>query len=78
MPAGILAAAQGLLDFIYYAQYQSHTMVTLNQMKHAIDTLHANKDTFINLDIHDHFNISKLHSMLHYILSIQRLSTADG
>jgi hypothetical protein len=78
VPANVLAAARGLLDFIYYAQYQSHTMETLYQMKHALDVFHANKDAFIDLDIHNHFNIPKLHSMLHYILSIQKLGSVDG
>ena len=47
-------------------------------MKHALDIFHANKDAFINLDIHNHFNIPKLYSMLHYILSIQRLGSIDS
>src|SRR5882762_1286032 len=74
----VLAAARGLLDFIYYAQYKSHTTETLNHMQEALDLFHANKDAFIDLNIHEHFNIPKLHSMLHYILSIQKLSSIDG
>ena len=78
VPAEVLSAARGLLDFIYYAQYQLHTTETLNHMQEALDLFHANKDAFINLNIHEHFNIPKLHSMLHYISSIQKLGSVDG
>jgi hypothetical protein len=47
-PPRLLAAARGLLDFIYYAQYQSHTTVTLQRMQEALDLFHANKDVFID------------------------------
>jgi len=78
VPAKVLAAARGLLDFIYYAQYQSHTTKTLQHMQEALDLFHANKDAFVDLDIREHFNIPKLHSMLHYIISIQNLGSVDG
>src|ERR1700732_1108627 len=74
----VLAATRGLLDFIYYAQYHSHTDNTLSQMQTALNTFHANKDSFVKLSIHDHFNIPKIHSMLHYIQSIRYLGSADG
>ena len=41
----VLAAMRGLLDFIYYAQYHSHTDIILSQMQMALNTFHANKDT---------------------------------
>ena len=78
VPTKVLAAARGLLDFIYYAQYQSHTAETLNHMQEAFDLFHANKDAFVDVDIREHFNIPKLHSMCHYILSIQNLGSVDG
>ena len=34
----VLAATRGLSDFIYYAQYHSHTDITLSQMQTALDT----------------------------------------
>ena len=74
----VLAAMRGLLDFIYYAQYHSHTDIILSQMQMALNTFHANKDSFIELGVHDHFNIPKIHSMLHYIQSIQYLGSTDG
>jgi hypothetical protein len=74
----VLAAIRGALDFIYYAQYQCHTDKTLARMQDALNTLHSNKDAFVDLDIRKHFNIPKLHSMQHYISSIRSLGSADG
>ncbi|KAG1721587.1 uncharacterized protein EDB91DRAFT_1240293 [Suillus paluster] len=45
----VLTAVCGILDFIYYAQYQ----------------------------VCEHFNIPKIHSMIHYINAIRFLGTAD-
>jgi len=77
-PTKVLAAARGLLDLIYYAQYQSHTTEMLRRMQESLDLFHANKDVFFDLNIRKHFNIPKLHSMCHYIISIQSLGSVDG
>ena len=77
-PPRVIAAARGLLDFIYYAQYQSHIVETLCRMQEALDLFHANKDIFIDEGIHQHFNISKLHSLIHYIDSIILFGSLDG
>ena len=77
-PPRVIAAARGLLDFIYYAQYQSHTAETLRRMQEALDLFHANKDIFIDEGIREHFNISKLHSLIHYIDSIILFGSLDG
>jgi hypothetical protein len=77
-PPCIIAAACGLLNFIYYAQYQSHTAKTLRRMQEALDLFHANKDIFVDEGICEHFNISKLHSLIHYINSIILLGSLDG
>ena len=66
VPAKVLAAACCLLDFIYHDQYQSHTTETLQHMQEALELFHSNKDVFVDLDICEHFNIPKLHSMHHY------------
>jgi hypothetical protein len=47
-------------------------------MQDALDTFHANKNVFIELRIQNHFNIPKLHSMLHYIESVYSLGSVDG
>ena len=77
-PAKVLAATRSLLDFIYYAQYQSHTTEALHHMQKSLNLFHSNKDVFVDLDIRKHFNFPKLHSMRHYIASIQNLGSIDG
>ena len=52
-PPHLIAAARGILDFIYYAQYQSHTMEMLHRMQEAFKLFHANKDIFVNEGIHE-------------------------
>lgn len=74
----IFAAAKSSLNFISYAQYSTHTMETLDCMGATLDTFHANKDAFINAGVCEHFNISKLHNILHYIDSICSLGSTDS
>ena len=47
-------------------------------MQEALDLFHANKDIFIDEGIREHFNISKLHSLIHYIDSIILFGSLDG
>ncbi|KAF5377941.1 hypothetical protein D9615_006759 [Tricholomella constricta] len=74
----VLTIARALLDFIYYSQYQSHTSTTLRQLESSLRTFHAHKDVFIKLEIHEHFDIPKLHSIMHYVDAIKALGSADG
>ena len=74
----VLKAARATIDFIYFAQYQSHTDITLGRMCEALDTFHSHKDIFIELHPGEDFNIPKVHSMLHYLNSIRSLGSADG
>lgn len=74
----VLRAVRAVLDFIYYAQYQSHTDITLTRMRDALDTFHLYKDAFIELHHGEDLNIPKVHSMLHYLDSIRSLGSADG
>jgi len=41
-------------------------------------TFHENKQVFRDLEIREHFNISKLHNIKHYLDSIRSRGTADG
>ncbi|KAG1850658.1 hypothetical protein F4604DRAFT_1934332 [Suillus subluteus] len=47
-------------------------------MHAALASFHANKNVFIDLGAREHFNIPKIHSMMHYIDTIRVLSSADG
>ncbi|EPQ49998.1 hypothetical protein GLOTRDRAFT_26531, partial [Gloeophyllum trabeum ATCC 11539] len=71
-------AARATLDFIYYAQFQTHTSDTLDALQAALQEFHNNKDIFIALGAREHFNIPKLHAMQHYIDSIRSRGSADG
>ncbi|RDX43467.1 hypothetical protein OH76DRAFT_1361159 [Lentinus brumalis] len=71
-------AARGLLDFFYYAQLEVHSDETLARMDAALATFHEHKDEFVALGIREHFNIPKLHSLVHYVEAIRRLGCLDG
>lgn len=75
---GVIKVVRAALDFIYYAQFTSHTTETLAAMEAALYKFYDNKDIFVWLGQRDHFNIPKLHSLLHYVTSIMSRGSADG
>ncbi|KAJ7855999.1 Zn-finger domain-containing protein [Mycena leptocephala] len=74
----VLTVVKALIDFIYYAQLQSHTARTLDGLQTALDTFHDHKQIFIDLGIREHFNIPKFHAIQHYVDTIRALGSADG
>jgi hypothetical protein len=74
----VLRTAVAVVDFIYYAQLQVHTSKTLAAMEEALNMFHENKDIFIRMEVRRHFNIPKLHQLLHYIEAIKSRGSADG
>ncbi|KAJ6524844.1 hypothetical protein B0H10DRAFT_1864271, partial [Mycena sp. CBHHK59/15] len=74
----VLTVVKALIDFIYYAQLQSHTSRTLTALEQTLDTFHLHKQIFIDLEIREHFNISKFHAIQHYVDTIRALGSADG
>ena len=76
--ARVIVTARAILDFIYLAHYPSHSTSTLTQMRAALEDFHRVKQVFVDLGIRSHFNIPKLHWMVHYIKSIIDLGTCDG
>jgi len=78
LPQQGLDACRGLMDFIYLAQYPSHSETTLQYMEDALELFHHNKQFFIDFNIRDGFNIPKFHSLLHYVSSIRLLGTTDN
>ncbi|KAJ7266482.1 hypothetical protein B0H12DRAFT_1010761, partial [Mycena haematopus] len=76
--ARVLTVVKALIDFIYYAQLQSHTPKTLATLQASLDAFHSHKDVFIELGIREHFNIPKLHALQHYVDGIVYLGSADG
>ncbi|KAJ7024231.1 hypothetical protein C8F04DRAFT_1213154 [Mycena alexandri] len=65
--AKVLTVVKSLIDFIYYAQLQSHSTKTLDALQAALDTFHTNKQVILDLEIREHFNIPKFHSLQHYV-----------
>ncbi|KAG1869020.1 hypothetical protein DFJ58DRAFT_857358 [Suillus subalutaceus] len=74
----LLRAVQGLLDFLYLAQYPCHSSETLQLLDDALDLFHDNKDILIELGIQNTFNLPKLHATRHYSLMIMMLGTMDN
>ncbi|KAG1898415.1 uncharacterized protein F5891DRAFT_955444 [Suillus fuscotomentosus] len=71
----VILCYRALLDFIYMAQYPTHDDSTLQYLTNALDEFHANKDILVDLEIRNHFNIPKFHSMLHYDECIHNFGT---
>lgn len=82
----VTLAVRGLLDFIYYAHFESHTTASLTLLDAAWQQFHSHKDAFLSDAQQDDLpatwanfdGIPKLHAMEHYIQSIRRFGTADG
>ncbi|KAE9385288.1 hypothetical protein BT96DRAFT_960766 [Gymnopus androsaceus JB14] len=76
----VVRAVHAILDFIYYASLQSHTTSTLAALRNSCIYFHDHKDVFVQLQARQppHFNIPKLHSMLHYVELIHCFGSADG
>ena len=77
-PSRIVKAVRALLDFLFLAQYPSHTTHTLHQLEDSLSVFHANKDIFMDLGVRENFNLPKLHSLMHYAASIQLFGTMDS
>jgi hypothetical protein len=73
-----MKAVRALLDFLYLAQFTSHTSETIHWLQDSLTTFHNNKGIFIDLGVQNHFNIPKLHSLTHYESSIWLFGTMDN
>ena len=74
----LITAVRALLDFLFLAQFPSHTAETIARLDAALARFHDNKDIFVDLGIRDHFNLPKLHSLIHYTPSIRLFGTTDS
>ena len=74
----VIKAVRALLDFLYLAQFPTHTTQTLQGLDNTLALFHQNKSVFVDLDVRQHFNIPKLHSLIHYRSSISRFGTTDN
>jgi len=73
-----LTIIQALIDFIYYSQIQLQTSKTLAALESCLKIFHTHKDVLIEAEIRQHFNIPKLHAILHYLNAIRALGSTDG
>ncbi|EPT04074.1 hypothetical protein FOMPIDRAFT_1114975 [Fomitopsis schrenkii] len=78
IPHALMLTLRALLDFIYIAQYPTHDDQTLKYLEDALKEYHKNKDILKTLEIREHLNIPKFHSLVHYIESIRSLGTTDN
>jgi hypothetical protein len=78
IPTNAMHAARGILDFIYLAQYPSHSTTTLQYLQDALSQFHKHKQIFIDMNCREDFNIPKVHSMEHYLEAIKSRGTADN
>lgn len=76
--APLIRASRSLLDFLYIAQYPSHTADTLTTLENALAQFHEDRDVFIELGIRTGFNLPKLHSLQHYVRAIKLYGTTDN
>ncbi|KAG1760406.1 hypothetical protein EDD22DRAFT_980615 [Suillus occidentalis] len=74
----LLQAVRGLLDFLYLAQYPCHSSDTLSLLNKALALFHDNKQIFVDLGIHNNFNLPKLHVTQHYASMIHLYGTTDN
>ncbi|KAG1807924.1 hypothetical protein EV424DRAFT_1575547 [Suillus variegatus] len=77
VPSRVLVVARAILDFSYYAQLRMHTAESLNGLESALAVFHANKDILQELEVHEHFNIPKLHQISHFVKSITLFGSTD-
>ncbi|KAF9787519.1 hypothetical protein BJ322DRAFT_1003262 [Thelephora terrestris] len=77
-PVRLIRSTRALLDFLYLAQYPVHTSETLQLLRQSLRDFHANKHIFVELGIREDFNLPKLHSLTHYVDSIELFRTTDN
>lgn len=74
----VTRAVRAVLDFIYLAHFETHTDDSLEALHQAWSAFHRYKAVFVELEIREHFNFPKGHSMEHYEPSIRSVGTANG
>ncbi|KAK0479015.1 hypothetical protein EDD18DRAFT_1442835 [Armillaria luteobubalina] len=67
----VIICIHAVLNFIYYSHLELQTDELLKKLEDLLCTFHAHKHVFIDDRICDHFNIPKVHSMVHYSSMIQ-------
>ncbi|KAJ7933515.1 hypothetical protein B0H13DRAFT_2306623 [Mycena leptocephala] len=74
----LIRAVRAALDFLYLAQYSTHSSETLSHLNDALATFHDNKNIFVELGIRADFNFPKLHNLRHYVTTIKLFGSTDN
>jgi hypothetical protein len=70
----VMDPSVGIIDFTFRAHRETQTDRTLEMMENDWKRFHQTKDAFSG--IRKHFNIPKIHSMMHYVPSIRSRGSA--
>jgi hypothetical protein len=74
----IIKSTRVLLNFLFIAQYGSHTTASIESLGDCLAAFHNCKAVFIDLGVRKIFNLPKLHSLTHYVSSIRLFGTTDN
>ncbi|KAA1479326.1 hypothetical protein DENSPDRAFT_862008 [Dentipellis sp. KUC8613] len=79
-PSRAIRATRALLDFLFIAQYQSHSDDTLGYLEDTLAEFHQHKSVFLeeSARIVPNFNLPKLHMLEHYVPGIKSIGTTDN
>jgi hypothetical protein len=77
-PSRIIKLTCALLDFLFIAQYGSHTTASIEDLRACLAAFHDAKAVFMDLKIWKTFKLPKLHSLSHYASSIQLFGMTDN
>ncbi|KAJ3576991.1 hypothetical protein NP233_g6 [Leucocoprinus birnbaumii] len=76
--AKLVKAVRATLDFLYLAKYPIHSTATLKRLSAALRRFQKYRQVFVDLEIREHFDITKLHFLEHYFFLIQYLGSLDN
>ena len=74
----LISFVRALLDFLYLAQFPSHSSTSISRLEDSLSRFHNNKDIFLDLGVREHFNLPKIHSLIHFSPSIRLFGTTDN
>ncbi|EJD46431.1 hypothetical protein AURDEDRAFT_23611, partial [Auricularia subglabra TFB-10046 SS5] len=78
VPREAVRATRALLDFMYIANFECHSDVTLASLRTALDDFHKNKAVFQKYNPDLDFNFPKMHMLEHYEPDIRWIGTTDN
>ncbi|KAJ3561172.1 hypothetical protein NP233_g10357 [Leucocoprinus birnbaumii] len=76
--AKLIKAVRAMLDFLYLAKFPVHSTATLKRLSKALRRFQKYRQVFVDLEIREHFDITKLHFLEHYFFLIQYLGSLDN